>query len=70
MTLDRTTRQRIGVTSEGLTAGNSGCGQLVAFTGGSGATFDRFRNSTGVNITGADLQNGSIIIAEGWVRQA
>ena len=70
VSIDRTTRQRVGVTSEGLSAGNNGCGQLVSFTGGSGATFDRFRNSTGANVTGVDLLAGALIVAEGSVREA
>ena len=68
--IDRTTRQCVSVSCEGLTAGNNGSCQLVAFTGGSGATFDRLRNSTGVNITGADLQAGALITATGWIRAA
>lgn len=70
VSIERSTRQRMGATSEGLTAGNNGCGQLVAFTGGSGATFDRFRNSTGGNITGADLSAGALIVAQGRIRAA
>lgn len=68
VSIDRTTRQRVGVSCEGLTAGNNGSCSLVAFTSGSGATFDRLRNSTGTNITGADLSAGGIIAAEGWIR--
>ena len=69
VSIDRTTRQQVGVACEGLTAGNNGSCQAVAFTSGSGATFDRLRNSTGGNITGADLQAGAILTVEGRIRQ-
>lgn len=68
--IDRTTRQRVGATLEAMTAGNSGSCSAVAFTTGSGATFDRIRNSTGGNITGADITATSIIAVEGWYREA
>lgn len=70
VSLDRSTRQTVSVHTDGLTAGNNGAAELVSFTGGSGATFDRLRNSTNGNITGADLQAGAIITAQGWIRNA
>lgn len=66
--IDRTTRQVVSVHCEGLGAGD-GSSELVAFTGGSGATWDRLRMSTGANITGADLSASGIVIAEGWYRE-
>lgn len=70
VSIDRTTRQTVFVSGEGLTAGNSGSLSLVSFTGGSGATFDRLRNSTGANITGAGLAAGAILTATGRIRKA
>lgn len=68
--VDRTTRQRVGASIEGATAGNNGSGSALWFTTGSGDASDRLRNSTGGNITGADLQVGTIIAVEGWIREA
>lgn len=68
--ISRATRQCVNAHTESLTAGNNGSSLAVAFTGGSGATFDRIRNSTNASITGADLLNGGIITVEGWYREA
>ncbi|MEU0398345.1 hypothetical protein ABZ208_37505 [Streptomyces sp. NPDC006208] len=68
--IDRTIRQTVFVSGEGLTAGNSGSLALTAFTGGAGATFDRLRNSAGTNITGAALAAGADITVTGWYREA
>jgi len=70
VSVDRTTRQRVGASIEGATAGNNGSGTALWFTTGSGDASDRLRNSTGGNITGADLQVGTIIAVEGWIREA
>lgn len=67
--VDRTTRQRVGASIEGATAGNNGSGSALWFTTSSGAASDRIRNSTGGNVTGADLQVGTIIAVEGWIRE-
>jgi hypothetical protein len=66
--IDRTTRQYVGCHAENM-GGNSGSLQAVAFTGGSGTTFDRVRNSTGANLTGASLAAGGILAFEGWYRE-
>lgn len=66
----RGTRQRVGAHVESLTAGNNGSCQVVSFTGGSGATFDRLRNSTNGSITGADLLAGGLITITGEYREA
>lgn len=68
--VDRTTRQRVGASIEGATAGNNGSCSALWFTTGSGDASDRLRNSTGGNLTGADLQVGTIIAVEGWIREA
>lgn len=67
--IDRTNRQFVGCHAEAMTAGNSGSISAVAFTSGSGDTFDRVRNSTGANITGADLAATAILAFEGWYRE-
>ena len=67
LSIDRTTRQAVSVSLEGLSTGN-GAGQLVAFTSGTTVTWDRLRSSTGTNITGANLSSGALITAEGWYR--
>lgn len=67
--IDRTNRQYVGCHGEGLTAGNNGSIEAVAFTSGAGDTFDRVRNSTGANITGADLAATGILSFEGWYRE-
>lgn len=69
VSVDRTTRQRVGASIEGATAGNNGSGTALWFTTGSGAASDRIRNSTGGNLTGADMQVGTIIAVEGWIRE-
>lgn len=66
--IDHTARQYVGCHAENLT-GNAGSLQAVAFTGGSGNTFDRVRNSTGANLTGASLTAGGILVFEGWYRE-
>lgn len=70
VSIDRTTRQTVKVSLDGVTAGKNGSGSALAFTSGSGATFDRIRDSTNVNITGADLLTGAVITVEGWIREA
>jgi hypothetical protein len=70
--IDRTTRQTVGCDFEG---GNFRVGFVDAFTGGSGAVFDRFRlvNSitAGVsNVVGSDLGSGVIITIQGFYREA
>lgn len=69
VSIDRTTRQVVVASFEGLTA-NNGTGHAVAFTGGAGAVFDRLRGSTNTNITGAMLAAGAIITVTGWIREA
>lgn len=66
----RGTRQNVAAHTESLTAGNNGSSTALAFTSGSGATFDRIRNSTNGSITGADLLLNGIITVEGWYREA
>lgn len=74
----RGTRQTLTMHCESVGPGGShiGDGQCVFFTGGSGATADRLRNSSNgatnadANITGADLLAGGIITIEGWYREA
>jgi hypothetical protein len=66
--VDRTTRQVLLAHCDGLTAGNNGACTLLSLTGGSGAVWDRLRNSTNGNITGADLSNGGVISITGWFR--
>ncbi len=70
VSIERSARQCVLVHTDGLTAGNNGSAELVAFTGGSGATFDRLRNAANANIIGSDLQAGGIITAQGWIRAA
>jgi hypothetical protein len=67
--IDRTNRQYVGCHAEANTAGNNGSITAVAFTTGSGDTFDRVRNSTGVNLVGTDITAGSILAFEGWYRE-
>lgn len=68
--IDRTTRQVVVCHTESLTAGNNGTSSLLAFQSGSGATWDRIRNSTNGSITGADLLATGTIVATGWYREA
>lgn len=68
--IDRTNRQNIPCHADGLTAGNNGSLTALCFTGGSGATIDRLRNSTNGTIQGADLQAGAIITIQGWFMRA
>jgi hypothetical protein len=66
--IDRTTRQSVLCTLDGLTS-ISGTGNAVSLTSGSGAVFDRIRTSTGTNVTGAALTpTAGIITIQGWVR--
>jgi hypothetical protein len=67
--IDRTTRQRVGMHGSGL--GGPGAGEYTAlcFTGGSGATIDRLTRG-GVDLTGANLNAGAIITIEGEYREA
>ena len=67
--IDRTNRQYVGCHAEAMTAGNSGSIEAVAFTSGSGDTFDRVRNSTGANMVGTDITATSILAFEGWYRE-
>lgn len=68
--LDRVNRQSTFCHTEGLTAGNNGSIEAVAFTSGAGTTFDRVRNSTGANLTGADLLANGILDFNGWILEA
>lgn len=68
--IDRTTRQAVTGHHEGMAAGNNGTCMAVAFTTGGGNTYDRVRNSTGTNLTGANISAGSILAYEGWYREA
>lgn len=68
--IDRTTRQTVGAQADNITAANEGSCQLVSFTGGSGATFDRLRDFNNNNVTGADLLAGALITVTGWYREA
>lgn len=67
--IDRTNRQYVGCHAEAMSAGNGGSIQAVAFTTGGGDVFDRVRNSTGQNITGADLPATAILDFQGWYRE-
>jgi hypothetical protein len=69
VSIDRTNRQYLGCHAEGNTAGNNGSISAVAFTSGSGNTFDRVRSSTGANLVGTDITAGSILAFEGWIRE-
>ena len=77
--VDRSSRQALTVHAESVGAGGSGAsairgGELVFFTGGSGATSDRFRvdQTTGNegNILGNDLLAGGSLTIQGWYREA
>lgn len=70
--INRTTRQVVVGHIDNTSAVN-GSAELIAFISGSGTTFDRIRSSTGVNITGVDLDNtgGSTTLSfSGWYREA
>lgn len=67
--VDRTTRQTVGINLQGLTVG-SGSGQMVSLTGGSGAAFDRTFTSTGTIVQGQHLAAGAVLTATGWYREA
>lgn len=70
VSMDRTTRQVCVAYMEGITS-FAGTGVAVAFTGGSGAVFDRVRKYDGTNLTGAGLTpTAGLISVQGWVRQA
>lgn len=76
----RGTRQVVAMNVESLSVAGTGSfnsnGHAVAFTGGSGATFDRLRtsrnnaNNVDENIQGNDIINGTIITITGWYREA
>jgi hypothetical protein len=66
--IDRTHRQMLATNLEGSTT--PGAASLMAFTGGSGAVFDRIRTYDGGSMTGADLAAGALITAQGWYREA
>lgn len=76
--VDRSTRQTLTMHCESVGPNGShiGNGQCVFFTGGSGGTADRLRNSSNdatnrdLNIEGADLLAGGSIIIEGWLRES
>lgn len=70
VSIDRTTRQIVTGNAEGTTAGSVGTVQAVAFTSGSAAVFNRVRNASGTNLTGAALQAGALLVFQGWIRQA
>jgi hypothetical protein len=67
--VDRTHRQIVWGYGESLTAGNNGAHNVVAFQSGSAHVWDRVRNSTGGNITGADLAATAVLTYEGWYRE-
>ncbi len=64
----RGTRQVLAGHLEGTA--KDGSVELVAFTGGAGAVWDRVRNSVGVNVLGSDITNGSVLVIQGWYREA
>lgn len=66
--VDRTTRQVLGMSAEGV--GLNGHSHVVFFTGGSGATSDRIRSYDGQNLVGSDLLAGGILTIQGWYREA
>lgn len=66
--VDRTTRQTLVCHAEGMSGTNSGTATALALTTGSGAVFDRVRNSTGTNLTGANITSSSILSFQGWYR--
>lgn len=76
-TVDRTTRQTLTMHTEstGPNGSHVGNGTCTYFPAGSGGTSDRLRTSSNdgtnrdLNITGADLLAGGIIIIEGWLRE-
>lgn len=67
--VDRTHRQVCYGYAESLTAGNNGAHNVVAFQSGSAQVWDRVRNYSGGNITGADLQAGAVLTYQGWYRE-
>ena len=66
--VDRTTRQVVGAVRE-TSGGPRSEGGLVAFTGGSGAVWDRMYFGA-TDLTGANLSAGSIHTFQGWYRAA
>lgn len=66
--VDRTTRQVIGMSVEG--ASLNGHSHMVFFTGGTGATPDRIRSYDGQNMLGSDLLANALITIQGWYREA
>lgn len=66
--VDRTTRQVLGISAEGV--GLNGHSHAVFFTGGTGATSDRIRSYDGQNMIGSDLLAGGIVTVQGWYREA
>jgi len=74
--IDRSMRQIVPCQAEGAFGLASNFhGELIAFTGGSGATWDRIRMIDGVstnreaNVTGADLRASGIWTFSGWYLQ-
>lgn len=66
--VDRTTRQVLGMSAEGV--GLNGHSHVMFFTGGSGATSDRIRSYDGQNLIGSDLLAGGLLTIQGWYREA
>lgn len=66
---DRSARQSLAAHCDGMGGGLSGANALVAFTSGSGATFDRLRTYDNQNVTGAQLAAGATITVQGWYRE-
>lgn len=68
--VSRTHRQVLLAHADGVGAGLPGTCSLVAFTSGSGATFDRLRSYNNQNVNGSDLNPGATITIQGWYREA
>lgn len=76
-TVDRSTRQTLAMHTESVGPNGShvGNGTCTFFPSGSGGSADRLRTSSNdgtnrdLNITGADLLAGGIIVIEGWLRE-
>lgn len=63
-------RQFIQGSAEAGGSGINGACQAVAFSSGSANVWDRIRSSTGANVAGTDLQNGTLMIFAGAYRRA
>lgn len=68
-TIDRTTRQRIGMHISGV-SGGPGSGEYtgLCLTGGTATTIDRITRG-GVDLTGANIAIGTTFTIEGWYRE-